>query len=60
MGISAGEDLFLVVLHGDGTIRLDSRVICLGGIPNMVFMLKKLRKPSGIKTKEHSPKGAHS
>lgn len=43
--------------RGDRTIGLDSRVICLVGIPNMVFILKKVRKPSGKKNKRAFPQG---
>lgn len=43
--------------HGDGTIGLDIRVICLVGIPNMVFILKNVRKPPGKKNKREFPHG---
>lgn len=57
IGISAGEDLFLVIL----TWRWDNRggqpCYMLYGIPNMVFILKNGRKPSGKKNKRAFPQG---
>lgn len=48
---------FLSFSYGDGTMGLDSRVMCSVGISNMVFILKNARKICRKKNKRASPQG---
>lgn len=48
---------FLSFPHGDGTVELDSHVICLEGLPNVGFIRKNVKKPSGNKNKRALPEG---
>lgn len=60
MVVSAGKDLFLVVLIWRWDNRVDSRVICYMAFPTWSLYWRMEGSPLERKTKGHCPKGAHS